>query len=101
MKYLAALMILASLTLACPTKAGDWVLGFKYDDTKMAEGRPINRHDLDEAAPNNPVFIRHRGGHTAIYNSLVSQYGITQAGNILRADILSPLAVSASRCSGR
>lgn len=54
---------------AAETKSGDWVLGFKYDDTKMAEGRPINRKDLDEAAPNNPVFIRHRGGHTAFVNS--------------------------------
>lgn len=54
---------------AAQTPAGDWVLGFKYDDTKMAEGRPINRHDLDEAAPNNPVYIRHRGGHTAFVNS--------------------------------
>ncbi len=32
---------------------------------------------------------------TAVYNNLVSQYGTTQAGNILRADILSPLAVGA------
>ncbi len=32
---------------------------------------------------------------TAVYNNLVSQYGTTQAGNILRADILSPLAVNA------
>jgi hypothetical protein len=54
---------------AAETPAGNWILGFKYDDTKMAEGRPINRHDLDEAAPNNPVFIRHRGGHTAFVNS--------------------------------
>jgi len=51
------------------TPAGQWVLGFKYDDTKMAEGRPINRADLDEAAPTNPVFITHRGGHTAFVNS--------------------------------
>ena len=32
---------------------------------------------------------------TTIYNNLVAQYGTAQAGNILRADILSPLAVSA------
>src|SRR5580692_12125502 len=55
---------------AAQTPAGNWILGFKYDDTKMAEGRPINRHDLDEAAPNNPVSIRHRGGHTAFVNSV-------------------------------
>ena len=48
---------------AAQMPSGEWVLGFKYDDTKMAEGRPINRGDLDEAAPNNPVYIRHRGGH--------------------------------------
>ncbi|HEV8040247.1 MAG TPA: amidohydrolase [Bryobacteraceae bacterium] len=54
---------------ASQTPAGNWVLGFKYDDTKMAEGRPINRQDLDEAAPNNPVYIQHRGGHTAFVNS--------------------------------
>ena len=54
---------------AAQTPAGNWVLGFKYDDTKMAEGRPINRQDLDEAAPNNPVYIQHRGGHTAFVNS--------------------------------
>jgi predicted amidohydrolase YtcJ len=52
------------------TPPGNWVLGFKYDDTKMAEGRPINRQDLDEAAPNNPVYIQHRGGHTAFVNSV-------------------------------
>jgi predicted amidohydrolase YtcJ len=54
---------------ASATPAGNWVLGFKYDDTKMAEGRPINRQDLDDAAPNNPVYIQHRGGHTAFVNS--------------------------------
>ncbi len=32
---------------------------------------------------------------TATYNNLVAQYGTAQTGNILRADILSPLAVNA------
>ncbi len=52
------------------TPQGDWVLGFKYDDTKTREGRPLTRADLDEAAPNHPVLIQHRGGHTAYVNSL-------------------------------
>lgn len=48
---------------------GQWVFGFKYDDTKTSEGRYINIADLDEAAPNHPVIINHRGGHTAFVNS--------------------------------
>jgi hypothetical protein len=54
---------------AAKTPTGKWVLGFKYDDTKTAEGRKLTRQDLDAAAPDHPVFIGHRGGHTAYVNS--------------------------------
>ena len=54
---------------AARTPAGEWVIGFKYDDTKTAEGRFLTRADLDAAAPNHPVYISHRGGHTAYVNS--------------------------------
>ncbi len=54
---------------AARTPPGEWVVGFKYDDTKTAEGRKLTRRDLDEAAPRHPVFIQHRGGHTAFVNS--------------------------------
>ena len=40
---------------AAKTPKGNWVLGFKYDDTKTAEGRIINIADLDLAAPEHPV----------------------------------------------
>jgi predicted amidohydrolase YtcJ len=63
---------------ATKTPPGEWVLGFKYDDTKTTDGRPLNRADLDAAAPQNPVFISHRGGHTAYVNSRAFQLaGIT------------------------
>ena len=55
---------------AAKTPAGGWVIGFKYDDTKTKEGRKLTREDLDAAAPAHPVFIEHRGGHTAYVNSL-------------------------------
>ena len=55
---------------AARTPAGQWVLGFKYDDTKVEEGRPLTRQDLDAAAPGHPVYIAHRGGHTGYANSL-------------------------------
>ncbi|MGH9312934.1 MAG: amidohydrolase, partial [Vicinamibacterales bacterium] len=54
---------------AADTPKGQWVLGFKYDDTKTREGRPLTRGDLDAAAPDHPVRIAHRGGHTAYVNS--------------------------------
>jgi predicted amidohydrolase YtcJ len=63
---------------ASETPPGEWVKGFKYDDTKLRERRPVNRRDLDEAAPKNPVVVRHRGGHTAVYNSMAfEKAGIT------------------------
>src|SRR2546428_3252503 len=55
---------------ASQTPPGAWVLGFKYDDTKTSEGRPLTREDLDDAAPSHPVRIEHRSGHTAYVNSL-------------------------------
>src|SRR5215470_1228840 len=55
---------------AAKTPPGDWVLGFKYDDTKTEEGRPLTIADLDAAVPDHPVHIQHRGGHTAYANSL-------------------------------
>jgi len=58
---------------AAKTPAGEWVLGFKYDDTKTRDGRPLTREDLDSAAPEHPVYISHRGGHTAYVNRLAYQ----------------------------
>jgi predicted amidohydrolase YtcJ len=55
---------------AAKTPPGDWVLGFKYDDTKSEEGRPLTVADLDAAVPDHPVHIQHRGGHTTYSNSL-------------------------------
>ncbi|MGH7468558.1 MAG: amidohydrolase [Longimicrobiales bacterium] len=53
-----------------------WVSGFMYDDTKL--DRPVTRRDLDEAVPNHPAMVGHRGGHTGVYNSKAFQLaGIT------------------------
>jgi predicted amidohydrolase YtcJ len=54
---------------AAKTPAGHWVLGHMYDDTKFAEGRPLNRDDIDEVVSEYPVYVLHRGGHTAVVNS--------------------------------
>jgi predicted amidohydrolase YtcJ len=63
---------------AAKTPAGEWVLGFKYDDTKTADSRPLAIGDLDAAVPDHPVQIEHRGGHTIYCNSLAfERAGIT------------------------
>ena len=54
---------------AAKTPPGQWVLAFKYDDTKTSERRFLTRADLDAAAPNHPVYVEHRGGHTGFVNS--------------------------------
>ena len=75
------------------TPPGNWVVGFMYDDTKLSEGRPLNRRDLDEAVPDHPVFVGHRGGHTAVVNSrALTLAGVTtqtpdpQGGTYYRED---------------
>jgi len=55
---------------AARTPKGHWVRGVMYDDTKFEDGRPLNRRDIDDAVPDHPVFVGHRGGHTGIVNSM-------------------------------
>jgi predicted amidohydrolase YtcJ len=52
---------------AASTPPGYWVTGYMYDDTKL--DRPVTRRDLDEAVPDHPASVGHRGGHTGVYNS--------------------------------
>jgi predicted amidohydrolase YtcJ len=58
---------------AAQTPPGTWIVGFKYDDTKTSEGRRLTRDDLDAVSREHPVFVEHRGGHTAYLNSLAFQ----------------------------
>lgn len=54
------------------TADGEWIRcsGYNLGLVWEAEGRHIDRWDIDEAAPDNPVQINSVGGHTgSIYNS--------------------------------
>jgi hypothetical protein len=59
---------------------GTWVLGNFLDDTKLADKRPLNVHDLDNVSADHPVIVVHRGGHTIFVNSKAFQLaGVTKA----------------------
>ena len=48
---------------------GDWIEGFKFDDTKTAERRFLNRQDLDAVSTELPILVSHRAGHVYYLNS--------------------------------
>ncbi len=51
------------------TPVGQWVQGFKFDDTKTAENRFLNRRDLDDVSTEYPIMVTHRAGHVYFLNS--------------------------------
>jgi len=50
--------------------AGDWVSGFNYDDTLLAERRHPTRAELDTVSTDHPVVATHVSGHMLVGNSL-------------------------------
>ena len=56
--------------LAETTAPGQWVQGFKFDDTKTAENRFLFREDLDAVSTFHPILVAHRAGHIYYLNSM-------------------------------
>jgi predicted amidohydrolase YtcJ len=56
-------------TRAAETADGEWVVGFSYDDTLLAENRHPTRDDLDKVSMQHPVAVVHVSGHLAVVNS--------------------------------
>ncbi len=54
---------------AAETSAGDWVTGWGYDDTLLAEKRHPTREDLDRASREHPIAVLHISGHLGVLNS--------------------------------
>jgi len=51
------------------TPAGQWVVGWGYDDTLLAEARHPTRDDLDRVSTQHPIWITHVSGHLGVANS--------------------------------
>ncbi len=61
------------------TPEGEWVTGFKEDDSKLAEKRHPTRWDLDEASVDHPVIVSTVGGHFSVVNSFaLERAGVTK-----------------------
>ncbi len=54
---------------AAKKKPGEWIVGSGWDQTRWADKKFPTRLQLDEAAPDNPVFLVHVSGHVAVANS--------------------------------
>ena len=54
---------------AAKAKPGEWIQGHGWDEGKLAEHRYIYASDLDQAAPQNPVWLVHTTGHYGVANS--------------------------------
>ncbi len=48
---------------------GEFVMGYGYDDSLLAEGRHPTRDDLDRASRAHPIVILHVSGHLVTANS--------------------------------
>ena len=56
---------------------GEWVSGFGYDDTLLAEQRHPTRAELDDVSMEHPVVAMHISGHMLVANSMaLEQVGI-------------------------
>ena len=55
-------------------KPGEWILGSGWDQSRWADQNFPTRLELDQAAPNNPVYLDHVSGHIAVANSLALKH---------------------------
>jgi len=54
---------------AAELEPGAWVRGANFNDSKLEERRHVTRQELDEAAPQNPVYIVADTGHQSLASS--------------------------------
>jgi len=63
--------VLAALAArVAATEPGEWISGFGYDDTLLAEQRHPTRAELDRVSTEHPVVAMHISGHMVVANSV-------------------------------
>lgn len=88
--------LLARLKSAHEARPDDWLTGFGYDDTLLAEGRHPTREDLDQVSTTRPIAIGHVSGHLyAVNSAALAEMGIDEStpdpeGGVIQRDPNSP-----------
>jgi predicted amidohydrolase YtcJ len=60
-------------------KKGEFIVGYGYDGDALTDKREMTAADLDEAFPDNPVFVQHVSLHGAVCNSVaLKKFNITK-----------------------
>lgn len=59
---------------AAKHQPGEWILGSGWDQSRWPDQKYPTRLELDQAAPNNPVYLDHVSGHIAVANSLALKH---------------------------
>jgi predicted amidohydrolase YtcJ len=68
------------------------IVGFGYDESRLAEKRPPTRHELDEVSEDVPIIIVHQSGHFGVANSKalktagISKGSQSPPGGVIRID---------------
>ena len=88
--------LLARLKSAHEARPNDWLTGFGYDDTLLAEGRHPTREDLDQVSTTRPIAVGHVSGHLyAVNSAALAEMGIDEStpdpeGGVIQRDPNSP-----------
>ena len=62
-------IVLRLAARAAQTEAGEWIVGWSYDDTLLSERRHPTRGDLDRASTRHAIAVWHISGHLCVANS--------------------------------
>ncbi|WP_439274079.1 amidohydrolase [Psychrobacter sp. 1U2] len=70
---------------------GEWIYGWGYDESQLAEDRHPTKEEIDSVLPNNPVYLQHTSGHMGVANSkglalmdITADSQAPEGGNIAR-----------------
>ena len=70
---------------------GEWIFGWGYDETQLAEDRHPTKNEIDSVLPDNPVYLQHTSGHMGVANSkglaemdITAESKAPEVGNIAR-----------------